>query len=89
MAKQISGWPVGAILYTDVAKDGMLQGPNLEHTRRLAEAGDVPVIASGGVGNLDHIRQVMTIGAWGVIVGRSLYEGTLDLREAITAARGG
>ena len=88
IARQIAGWPVGAILYTDVAKDGMLQGPNLEHTRRLAEAGDVPVIASGGVGNLDHIRAVMTIPAWGVIVGRSLYEGTLDLREAIRVARG-
>jgi phosphoribosylformimino-5-aminoimidazole carboxamide ribotide isomerase len=89
IAKQISGWPVGAILYTDVAKDGMLQGPNLEHTRRLAEAGDVPVIASGGVGNIEHIRALTTIPAWGVIVGRSLYEGTLDLREAIRVGRGG
>jgi len=88
IAKQISGWPVGAILYTDVAKDGMLQGPNLEHTRRLAEAGDVPVIASGGVGNIEHVRQLTTIPAWGVIVGRSLYEGTLDLREAIRVGRG-
>ena len=87
IAKQISGWPVGAILYTDVAKDGMLQGPNIEHTRRLAEAGDVPVIASGGVGHIDHIRAVKTIPAWGVIVGRSLYEGTLDLAEAIRVAR--
>jgi phosphoribosylformimino-5-aminoimidazole carboxamide ribotide isomerase len=90
IARQIAGWPVGAILYTDVAKDGMLQGPNVEHTRRLAEAaGPVPVIASGGVGNIDHIRQLTAIGAWGVIVGRSLYEGTLDLREAIRVARHG
>jgi phosphoribosylformimino-5-aminoimidazole carboxamide ribotide isomerase len=89
IAKQISGWPVGAILYTDVAKDGMLQGPNLEHTRRLAEAGDVPVIASGGVGNIEHVRQLTTIPAWGVIVGRSLYEGTLSLREAIRVGRSG
>ena len=87
IAKQISGWPVGAILYTDVAKDGMLQGPNVEHTRRLAEAGDVPVIASGGVGHIDHIRAVKRIQAWGVIVGRSLYEGTLDLAEAIRVFR--
>jgi phosphoribosylformimino-5-aminoimidazole carboxamide ribotide isomerase len=89
IAKQISGWAVGAILYTDVARDGMLQGPNLAHTRRLAEAGDVPVIASGGVGNIEHVRQLTTIPAWGVIVGRSLYEGALDLREAIRIARGG
>lgn len=89
IAKQISGWPVGAILYTDVAKDGMLQGSNLEHTRRLAQAGDVPVIASGGVGNIEHIRQLIPVGAWGVIVGRSLYEGTLDLRDAIRVGRDG
>jgi phosphoribosylformimino-5-aminoimidazole carboxamide ribotide isomerase len=89
VAREISGWPLGAILYTDVAKDGMLQGPNIEHTRRLAEAaGDVPVIASGGVGNIEHIRALTRIPAWGVIVGRSLYEGTLDLREAIKVGRG-
>ena len=83
IAKQISDWPVAAILYTDVAKDGMLQGPNLVHTRLLAEAGKVPVIASGGVGNIEHIKQLRGLPVWGVIVGRSLYEGTLDLREAI------
>jgi phosphoribosylformimino-5-aminoimidazole carboxamide ribotide isomerase len=86
IAKEISDWPVAAILYTDVAKDGMLQGPNLTHTKLLAEAGKVPVIASGGVGNIEHIRQLRRIPAWGVIVGRSLYEGTLDLAEAIRLA---
>ena len=83
IARQISDWPVAAILYTDVSKDGMLQGPNLTHTRLLAEAGRVPVLASGGVGNIEHIRQLRQLPVWGVIVGRSLYEGTLDLREAI------
>jgi phosphoribosylformimino-5-aminoimidazole carboxamide ribotide isomerase len=83
IARQISDWPVAAILYTDVSKDGMLQGPNLTHTRLLAEAGRVPVIASGGVGNIEHIRKLRQLPVWGVIVGRSLYEGTLDLREAI------
>jgi phosphoribosylformimino-5-aminoimidazole carboxamide ribotide isomerase len=89
VAAQISAWPVAAILYTDVAKDGMLQGPNVEQTRRLAEAGRVPVIASGGVGHLDHIRELVRNSPpiWGVIVGRSLYEGTLDLREAIAETR--
>ncbi|MEA2707689.1 MAG: phosphoribosylformimino-5-aminoimidazole carboxamide ribotide isomerase [Phycisphaerales bacterium] len=89
IARQISDWPVAAILYTDVAKDGMLQGPNVEQTRKLAEAGRVPVIASGGVGNIDHIRQVKANSPpiWGCIIGRSLYEGTLDLREAIRVAR--
>jgi len=86
VAKTVSAWPLGAILYTDVAKDGMLQGPNMEHTRKLAEAGKVPVIASGGVGNIDHIRSLKPLPIWGVIVGRSLYEGTLDLKEAIREA---
>lgn len=83
IAGRISNWPVAAILYTDVSKDGMLAGPNLVHTRLLAEAGRVPVIASGGVGNIEHIRQLRQLPLWGVIVGRSLYEGTLDLRDAI------
>jgi phosphoribosylformimino-5-aminoimidazole carboxamide ribotide isomerase len=86
IAGQISGWPVGAILYTDVARDGMMEGPNFEHTRSLAEAGDVPVIASGGVGSLEHIRRLSELPVWGVIVGRSLYEGALDLHEAINLA---
>ena len=87
VAREVSDWPVAALLYTDVAKDGMLQGPNILHTRELAEAGKVPVIASGGVGNIDHIRQLTKIPVWGVIVGRSLYEGTVDLAEAIRVAR--
>jgi len=86
VARQVSDWPLGAILYTDVAKDGMMQGPNFEQTQAMAQAGKVPVIASGGVGNIEHIKRLTTIGAWGAIVGRSLYEGTVDLREAIRVA---
>jgi phosphoribosylformimino-5-aminoimidazole carboxamide ribotide isomerase len=90
IASEIADWPVAAILYTDVAKDGMLQGPNIAHTRLLAEAGKVPVIASGGVGNIEHVREVKKNSPpiWGCIIGRGLYEGTLDLREAIAVARG-
>ena len=87
VARRVNGWPLGGLLYTDVAKDGMLQGPNLHHTRLLAEAGDVPVIASGGVGTIEHVRELAALPVWGAIVGRSLYEGTLDLRAAIAAAR--
>jgi phosphoribosylformimino-5-aminoimidazole carboxamide ribotide isomerase len=86
VAQDVSDWPLAALLYTDVAKDGMMTGPNFEQTRDLAEAGNVPVIASGGVGNLEHIRRLTTIPVWGVIVGRSLYEGTLDLHEALAVA---
>lgn len=88
VARQVSGWPLAGILYTDVAKDGMLQGPNIQQTRLLAEAGDVPVIASGGVGNIQHVRELCRLPIWGAIVGRSLYEGTLDLAEAIGVASG-
>jgi phosphoribosylformimino-5-aminoimidazole carboxamide ribotide isomerase len=88
VARQVSGWPLAAILYTDVAKDGMLQGPNLAQTRLLAEAGDVPVIASGGVGTIDHIRALRQLPVWAAIVGRSLYEGTVDLAAAIALAAG-
>jgi phosphoribosylformimino-5-aminoimidazole carboxamide ribotide isomerase len=89
VAAKISGWPVAAILYTDVSKDGMLGGPNYSATRQLAEAGKVLVIASGGVGNIEHIRKLCELPVWGAIIGRSLYEGTLDLREAIKVAAGG
>jgi phosphoribosylformimino-5-aminoimidazole carboxamide ribotide isomerase len=86
IARKVADWPLAAILYTDVVKDGMMLGPNIEHTRRLAESGQVPTIASGGVGNIEHIRQLTALPIWGAIVGRSLYEGTLDLREAIALA---
>ena len=87
VARQVSDWPLGAILYTDVARDGMMQGPNFEQTAAMAQAGKVRVIASGGVGNIEHIKRLTTIGVWGAIVGRSLYEGTVDLREAIAVAK--
>jgi phosphoribosylformimino-5-aminoimidazole carboxamide ribotide isomerase len=87
VARQVSDWPLAAILYTDVARDGMLQGPNIEQTRAIAEAGNVPVIASGGVGSIEHIRQLRQLPIWGVIVGRSLYEGKVNLAEAIREGR--
>ncbi len=87
VAREVAGYPLAGLLYTDVARDGMLLGPNLHQTRLLAEAGPVPVIASGGVGNIDHVRQVKKLPVWGIIIGRSLYEGTVDLEEAIRVAR--
>jgi phosphoribosylformimino-5-aminoimidazole carboxamide ribotide isomerase len=87
VAKKVNSWPLAAILYTDVAKDGMLTGPNFEQTRQVAEATDVPVIASGGVGSIDHIQKLTTMPVWGVIIGRSLYEGKVDLAEAIKIAK--
>jgi phosphoribosylformimino-5-aminoimidazole carboxamide ribotide isomerase len=83
VARDVSDWPLAAILYTDVARDGMLSGPNFAQTAEVAAAGKIPVIASGGVGSLDHIRELKKLPIWGAIVGRSLYEGAVDLREAI------
>ena len=88
VAEWVSDWPLAAILYTDVAKDGMLQGPNYDQTKLLAEAGEVPVIASGGVGSIDHIRKLRALPVWGAIVGRSLYEGKVNLAEAIRVGIG-
>lgn len=86
VAKQVRGWGLGGLLYTDVAKDGMLEGPNLLHTRLLAASTDVPVIASGGVGNLDHIKALLPLSVWGVIIGRSLHDGRIKLADAIRTA---
>jgi phosphoribosylformimino-5-aminoimidazole carboxamide ribotide isomerase len=88
VAAQVSDWPLAAILYTDVARDGMMQGPNYSQTLAVAEAGKVPVIASGGVGSIEDIRQLAALPIWGAIIGRSLYEGTVDLAEAISVAAG-
>jgi len=88
IAAQVSDWPLAAILYTDVARDGMMQGPNLAQTLAMAEAGKVPVIASGGVASIQDIVQLAALPIWGAIVGRSLYEGTVDLAEAIRVAAG-
>ena len=79
--------PIAAIIYTDISKDGMLAGPNLVRTKQLAEAVNIPVIASGGVKELADIKNLKDLACIeAVIVGRSLYEGTLDLAEAIKAA---
>jgi phosphoribosylformimino-5-aminoimidazole carboxamide ribotide isomerase len=86
IAAEVSDWPLGALLYTDVAKDGMMTGPNYPNTAKLVTAGKVPVIASGGVGSIDHIREVKKTACWGCIVGRSLYEGTVKLDEALKVA---
>jgi phosphoribosylformimino-5-aminoimidazole carboxamide ribotide isomerase len=78
------------IVFTDVAVDGAMQGPNLAAQQRLAEALAIPLIASGGVTTVDDVRALAALepsGVEGVIIGRALYEGTVDLAEAIVAAR--
>ncbi|NLW86291.1 MAG: 1-(5-phosphoribosyl)-5-[(5-phosphoribosylamino)methylideneamino]imidazole-4-carboxamide isomerase [Planctomycetes bacterium] len=86
MARRVNGWPLGAIVYTDIARDGMLQGVNIEATGEIVRSCDVPVIASGGVTDIDDIRRCRQIGCGGAIVGKAWYDGRIDLARAFAAA---
>ena len=89
LAKQFEGMGLSAIIFTDVERDGMETGLNTEATRHLAQSTSVPVIASGGVSRIEEIKHLMDLeldGIIGVIVGRALYTGRLDLEEAIRLA---
>jgi len=91
LAMKFEGFGVSAIIYTDISRDGMLQGPNIEATRQLAEAISIPVIASGGLSTLKDIENLMAIessGVTGVITGKAIYTGAISLAEAIRLAKG-
>jgi phosphoribosylformimino-5-aminoimidazole carboxamide ribotide isomerase len=81
LARQLAHLPLGGIIYTDISRDGMMQGANVAAMAEMARAVPIPVIASGGVTTLDDIRQLAAAGLAGCIVGRALYEGQLTLRE--------
>lgn len=83
LAQMMSSYGVKNIVYTDIAKDGMLKGPNVEYTEKMVKASGINIIASGGVTTLDDLRKVETIGAEGAIIGKALYERTIDLTEAV------
>jgi phosphoribosylformimino-5-aminoimidazole carboxamide ribotide isomerase len=92
LARRMASLGAAAIIYTDIDRDGMQAGVNLEATREVARASGLPVIASGGVATLDDVRALLPLvadGVTGVITGRAIYEGTLDLAEAIRVGRGG
>ncbi|MBW2452122.1 MAG: 1-(5-phosphoribosyl)-5-[(5-phosphoribosylamino)methylideneamino]imidazole-4-carboxamide isomerase [Deltaproteobacteria bacterium] len=92
LAQEMEAFGVAAIIYTDIARDGMMQGPNLEATKALAEAISIPVIASGGVSRLEDIHNLLAIessGIEGVITGKAIYSGALNLREAIALTKNG
>jgi len=84
LAKRFEDDGVSAIVYTDIGRDGMMTGPNVEATRALAEAISIPVIASGGITELDDVRALCAVSGSGItaaITGRAIYEGTLDFAE--------
>jgi phosphoribosylformimino-5-aminoimidazole carboxamide ribotide isomerase len=90
LAREMEAFGVAAIIYTDIARDGMMQGPNLEATAALAESISIPVIASGGVSCLEDIRNLLQIeasGVAGVITGKAIYTGSLNLREAVALTK--
>ncbi len=74
---------VRTIIYTDIAKDGMMSGPNVEHTKDLIEKTGLDIIASGGVSSVKDLESVHRIGAQGVIIGKALYRGNIQLKDAI------
>ena len=85
-AKEMENCGAQTIIYTDIKSDGMLQGPNLETTEAIADAVSSDVIASGGITSIQDLQVLKTIGVYGAIVGRALYTGALDLKDAIVAA---
>jgi phosphoribosylformimino-5-aminoimidazole carboxamide ribotide isomerase len=90
LAKQFEDCGVAAINFTDIHRDGMKTGPNIDATRRLAEAISIPVVASGGVSTIKDIQNLMpleAVGVVGIITGRALYSGSLNLKEAIDISR--
>lgn len=87
LVQHLADYPIAAIIYTDIAKDGMLQGPNLVALREMVHYSPVPVIASGGITQLDDLLAVQSLGPRieGAIVGKALYDGKLNLGDAIRA----
>ena len=83
LAKRYSKLPIAGIVYTDITRDGMLKGPNLEALKDIIDAVDVPVIASGGVTTSEDVTEIAKLGAAGCIIGRSLYEGKMTLADAM------
>jgi len=89
LAKSFEDDGIAAIIYTDIMRDGAMRGPNIDATRALAEAVDIPVIASGGVSSMADLQALKDTGVIaGAISGRALYDGAIDLQAALAALKG-
>ncbi|MBP1756238.1 MAG: hisA, partial [Firmicutes bacterium] len=83
LAMEMKKYGVKTIVYTDISKDGMLQGPNISHTKEMVEATGLNIIASGGVSSLKDLEMLEEIKVYGAIVGKALYENRIDLKKAV------
>jgi phosphoribosylformimino-5-aminoimidazole carboxamide ribotide isomerase len=89
LAKRVATVGVAGIIYTDISRDGMLTGPNIPALEEMVNTVDIPVIASGGIATIEDIKSLLKIKKlWGVITGKAIYSGSLDLKEAIKVAAG-
>lgn len=86
LARQICDNPLAGIIYTDIARDGMMSGPNFAAMQEMAEAVGLPLAASGGVTTTDDISRLSAMGLTGCVIGKAIYEGRLTLSEAMQAA---
>ncbi len=86
LAKRLEGVGVSCIIYTDISRDGMMAGPNVEATAEIADSVTIPVIASGGISSISDVEKYRKTSVEGVLIGRALYTGDIDLVEAIRVA---
>jgi phosphoribosylformimino-5-aminoimidazole carboxamide ribotide isomerase len=89
LLKELSGYAIGAVIYTDISRDGMLSGPNMPALKEVVEYSAFPVVASGGITRVEDLKAVQALGPRieGAIVGKALYDGKLDYRVAVAALR--
>ena len=85
--KSFAGLAISAVIYTDIARDGMMEGPNMSSLKLIVDASPVPVIASGGITSIEDIIAIKALGPRieGVVLGKALYEGKINLRKAVAA----
>lgn len=89
LAKKMEQCGVKTIIYTDISKDGTLSGPNLEQLDEINSAVSCNIIASGGVTDIDDIKALKSLGLYGAICGKSIYSGSLDLKQALEVCKDG
>lgn len=87
MVEALAGIPLGEIIYTDIDRDGMLEGPNLKRLAEMHRVSPFPLIASGGVTTLENVRECAALSCYGAIVGKAFYDGRMELKDALDAAK--